>query len=321
MTSVSDVRIIRLIEKLLAVQEGRGATEAEAAQAAEHVQRLLQEHNLTLAQVEASGGSTDEGARRSNEQTSLSASNAWKVTIMHAVAKGNFCLHRVRNVAQGKVRRKVHVLVGREVNVRVSKDLFVYLQRAAIRALAEAGLKQTVDYQAGQAFLEGCADRLAHRLHEARLQREKEDEERRVAQRAKGDASRALVLADVYGTEADANNDVLNDFPLGTTAVRRRGAEARRAERDARWEEYKAQGIEFYEAWYRAQGYDEAASKACARIARRSGRSRGGRGQRWTNADRRRGSAQYAQGQAAGSRISLSPQVGASDTPRLGGKR
>ena len=50
---------------------------AEAAIAAEHVQRLLQEHNLTLSQVEATGGASDEGGKREKVTTERKAAGKW----------------------------------------------------------------------------------------------------------------------------------------------------------------------------------------------------------------------------------------------------
>ncbi len=49
MTTTQDIdRVLQHAAKLLAVQENRGASEAEATFATERLQRLLQDHNLTL---------------------------------------------------------------------------------------------------------------------------------------------------------------------------------------------------------------------------------------------------------------------------------
>lgn len=53
--TVLDTNIIARIPKLTALTTERGASGAEATLVAEHVQRLLAEHNLSMAAVEATG--------------------------------------------------------------------------------------------------------------------------------------------------------------------------------------------------------------------------------------------------------------------------
>lgn len=73
-------KVLKLAAKLLAIQEHRGATEAEAANAAEHLQRLLQEHNLTLSQIEAAGDQTAPTETRVKEavKSYSSRSQQWR---------------------------------------------------------------------------------------------------------------------------------------------------------------------------------------------------------------------------------------------------
>lgn len=320
MTNATD-KVMGLISKLLQVQEGRGATEAEAAQAAEHVQRLLGEHNLTLSEVEAKGGASD-GGKRSKEQTELSAAGEWHQILMRSVAEGNFCLHKVIKPTVGQVNRRFHVLVGRDVNVRASKELYGYLVSTVTRLLYDGGRKMTTEE--GRAWLQGCVDRLAHRLHVRMEERQREDQERQNAARAKGDASRALVLADVYGTESERNNDMLNGWPDGTTTARRQAHAAREAEREKKEAELVAQGVDKTEAFYLSHGYTAEAAKAyTVQYKRGAGRSRGGRGysMRFSKADRRRQTSDYQAGRTAGAGIGLDPQAGHAKTPRLGGKQ
>jgi len=323
--------IIQRIGKLLAVQEGRGATEAEAALAAEHVQRLLQDHNLTLAEVEAAGGSSDTGGRR--EKTALNdraVSGAWSRRLMESLAENNFCLHTTRKVFTPSnhpkaskyavvdgvrtrgYERSVHILVGRTLNIRVTQDTYDYLVGAVERALLDSGHNDT--YQHRLWFRDGAAVRLSERLNQKRREAEKESRQKQAQGNGTG---RELVLADVYGTEADLNNDALCGFPPGTTAADRREGEERSARNQQRHDELVAQGVDSDEAWYRALGYgDEQAAALAAQWRRGHGGRRGrGRSQSWSQTDnakyRKQNSGAYQSGLSAGASIGLDGQVGA----------
>ena len=325
------------ISKLLAIQEGRGATEAEAALAAEHVQRLLQEHNLTLGEVEARGESTQD--KREKQETGLKAMYRYQQTLIEAVADNFFCLHRVRKIwVPGDKRQKTvmrynpatdkrephrlkHqvVLVGRQVNVTVCLQTYVYLIEAIHRAVREAGYDHRG--REGKWFLEGAASRLAERLRERRLEAELESAAK-VAPGGNG-THRELVLSDVYGSEADLNNDALCGYPLGTTAARKREAAERSARQQAEHERLVAEGVDDTEAWYRAYGYSEERAAELAKSYRRRARaSRGGRARNWTQGDqdhhRKVNSRSYQDGRVRGEQIGLDAQVNHSLTARIG---
>src|SRR5215471_16998834 len=51
-----DPKVLERIAKLLNITEERGATEAEALNAAERAKRMMDDHGLSTAQVEAAGG-------------------------------------------------------------------------------------------------------------------------------------------------------------------------------------------------------------------------------------------------------------------------
>lgn len=320
-TQQDNTRVLTLISKLLQMKEGRGATEAEAAQAAERVQKLLQEHNLTLAEVESRGVAAAQGDR-TKEKTARRAANPWQIDLMRAVAEGNFCLHRVAEERVGKVTRRFHMLVGRAVNVSATRDLFGYLEDTLRRIMMEGGYSWSTE--PGQAWLVGASDLLIHRLAQRRKEQERASAEREKTARAKGATARGLVLTDVYGTEADRNNDHLNGFPDGTTAARRRENEAKLVARAEREKQLVAEGVDPTEAFYRSHGYSpEAAREAISSQRRAAARpSRGssrGYSQRWTKADKRRDSSEYRAGREAARTISLDDQVGATSKPRIGG--
>lgn len=325
--------VLEKAKKLLAVRDGRGVTENEAAMAAEALQRLLQDHNLTLAQVEAAGGSSDEPTKREKATTAHRAMYAYQQTLMEALAENNFCLHVirkefVRDRGWGAAKRydpetketvtghleKRHVLVGRELNVAVTVQTYEYLVEALGRA-------SPYDHRTteGKRFLEGAATRVAERLREKRLERERESKAAEEARHAAANGSgKELVLSDVYGSESDLNNDALNGFPPGTTAARRRERIEKEAAQKAEHDRLVAEGLGDTEAWYRAYGYGaNRAAELAADYDKWSRRRRGGRGRttNWTQSDRAHhakvSSAAYKAGRSAGDQVGLDAQVGA----------
>jgi hypothetical protein len=319
-------KIYEKINKLLALQTSKGATEAEAALAAEHVQRMLQEHNLTLSQVESFGGKSDQSAdvKRSKQTTEFRAMYEWHRSLMTSLAQNNFCLYLTQKIVndkplysggRGKTSR-VHVLVGRDINVMVTMQTYEYLVTTLGRLADEGGYtgKSTRDRIR---FQEGATERLTARLYERRRAREAEDRAKQPQGAANG-TGQELVLADVYGSEADLNNDILNNYPLGTTATRAREMNARNAKRQMEEDRLVEEGVDRIEAFYRAYGYTVESAKTAASEYKKSSSRRVGRGrtQDWTRADQadyeKRNSSSYQAGQEAGKNIGLDAQVNAS---------
>jgi len=326
---MTDAILLR-VKKLLALAHDGGATEAEAALAAAKVQEILQDHGLTLAQVESV--STD-GAPREKRETTHRAMYEYQRDLMAALAANNFCLHHIAKVFVPHARRdtvtkfidgervtgyheKRHLLVGRRLNVDVTTAIYEYLLVALRRANPYDHV--TVD---GKRFLAGAVARLTERLAERR--REREAASAAAPTRAANGSGRELVLSDVYGTESDLNNDVLNGFPAGTTAAKRREQADRAARQEAEHDRLVAEGVDTTEAWYRAYGYEpERAALYAAKYNRRRARSGRGRTRNWTAGDERHhekvNSAAYQAGKAAGDAIGLDDQVAATERRRIG---
>lgn len=319
--------IIARIEKLLALSQ-HNPSQAEASLAAAKVQELLQAHNLTLAQVEASGSaSTDPAGKRTKDTTGHKAMYGYQQKLMSSLAELNFCLHRVNTVFEAGRRSKRHVLVGRVVNVQATQMTYDYLVTTMRRLVVEAGHSYGKHGEKElHRWLDGCAVMVCDRLEQKRREREAEDAAR-AAQPTMGNGSgRELVLSDVYGSEVDLNNDHLNGFPAGTTATRRRENEAKQAAQKAKHDELVEQGMDSTKAWYVAFGYgEEDATRYATQYTRTSRRSRGGRGrtQGWTQSNQAHydkvNSASYRAGREAGKSIGLDPQVGTGSTKRIGG--
>ncbi len=329
---MSDVSqsVLAKINKLLALADNkRGATEAESLLAASKAQELLQEYGLSIAEVEAAGGKSDDGGRE-KRVVKRGAMYAWQKALMATLADTNFCMHRIHVEFDEETKRRVkrHQLVGRRVNVEATQLTYDYLITTMKRRVRDEGYAPgTHSETAYHCWLEGCSERLRERLEEKAEQAKRDSAKRKAAGNGTG---RELVLSDVYGSECDLNNDVLNGFAAGTTAAKRRANEEKARAFDAKYEELKATGVEDTEAWYLAHGYGAESAKQFAtdwnrkqaRASRRSSSGRSYRGGGWTKSDQRRAEKRdrvaYRAGSAAGDAIGLDPQAGHSEKKRIG---
>lgn len=323
MTTVANIdKILARAAKLMAVQEGRGATEAEAANAAEHLQRLIQEHNLTLSQVEQHGGdSSVPAANRVKETTTTSIYQPWRAELLNGVARNNFCITSNRTEFLDKGRRQYAMLVGREVNVNVTKMTYEYLSDAFTRVCKELyGVRKVSNRRDWSYFMDGAVGRVIERLNERR--REAEAASQRTPTTGNG-THQELVLSDVYGSEDDLNNDMLNGYPAGTTATKRRESAERQARQEAERDRLVAEGMDSTRAWYKSHGYSDELVES---IVKQSNTHRRGSAHRhnttgWSRRDeaehRKISSAAYKSGYATGSSVGLDTQVGGGNPRRI----
>lgn len=328
---MADHPMINKIRKLLALADSaRNSSEAEAQAAALKVQEMLQDYGLSLAEVEAAGGKADDG-NRDKITTDRRALYQWQQSLMARLAENNFCLWHLRTVEAHdgrKLRRsKRHVLVGRQLNIDVTLATYDYIATAVRRAAHEQGFDHANNERDHHTFLDGAISRINERLRDKRREREQAEAEARAEAAKRGGQVNALVLTDVYGNEADLNNDVLNGFPAGTTAAKRRERQAAAEARTAREAELVAGGMDKTEAFYVSHGYSAEQAKSYAqqwnrRQARASRRSSTGRGwsRGWTQADERRAqrldSDAYRAGRRTGDKVGLDTQVGGADKTR-----
>lgn len=268
-THISDALIERA-RKLIAMTMERGASEAEAATATRILQQMMAEHNLSLAHIEASGGSTATGGgKRTRENVGRRQVYKWQRGLMAAVAQMNFCksLERYHSRMRGPSIFDGYDLIGRVDNVTTATLMFDYLLETIERlARAEVNDDPTQFFtRYAHSFKKGCADRLVERLRRQRdeivAEQEKAAKEAAARSRHPGAAPTTLpaLLSDIFTSEADLNNDLENGWEPGTTAARRakNAAEqaASEAERERRMAEARAQGLSEDAAWYYAYGY------------------------------------------------------------------
>jgi hypothetical protein len=264
--------LISRIQKLMAMANHAGSNENEAAVAAAKVQELLTEHNLDMASI---GGAEalSKAEARTKTPHNRAAMYQYQRDLMAALAENNFCMHFIQEMNKPDPRSKrdvlvdgqwvrgrsvkCHVLLGREVNVVTTRMTYDYLVDAMDRLLPWQGMEKRG--KDALLWLAGCTDRLVERLAARRAEMEAESrkkaEEEKVRSRHPGAASQGnalVVLTDVYGSEAELNQDALYGLEPGTTAAERRKREAIRAAE----QKLREEGHSWNDAYYLARGME-----------------------------------------------------------------
>lgn len=120
--------VIRRIRKLLEMRVDRGCTPAEAARAAAHVERLLEEHQLSLFDVEAR--TFDEGITTERLPLEQRRTSQWVCDLAFAVAKPHDCEWFVnRRQEWGRTTELTVCFVGHASDAAVARYLYAFLSR------------------------------------------------------------------------------------------------------------------------------------------------------------------------------------------------
>jgi hypothetical protein len=305
------------VRKLLALADSTKTTEGEATAAALKIQELVQTYGLDLALIE---GSVPAKEVRGKGTVDRRAMFEYQQLLMKTIAENNFCFHDIRTVFVERKNRnsKQHFLVGRQLNIDVTLRMYDYLIDAMKRLCERGGFQE---HKTRNLFYDGATERLTERLLEQRRDREEDERLKREEARRRGEQVNALVLADVYGTERDLNNDAINNYAPGTTAQRRMNAERMEAERRVREKELRDQGVEKTVAYYMSHGYEKEKAVGYAQSyyekveqaqRRQSARTSSHKG--FTQGDReaykRRSSVAFKAGNEAAKNIGLDTQIG-----------
>jgi hypothetical protein len=214
-------RVVTLINKLLALSKDGGATEAEAALAAEKAQELMTEHNLSMATVEAAGGDSGESGVRIKDGLNHRQVYNWQKQLMAHIADLNFChcMLRYETNRTWNGTSKVfngYQLIGRAANVASTRVMFEYILQSINRLAKEALDPKEFFTRYGHSFKEGCADRIVERLQERRAKEVEEQEREAREQNVRNQHPSAptgnaivVVLRDFVQDEADLNRDMV----------------------------------------------------------------------------------------------------------------
>lgn len=182
---MSNDKLIDRIKKLLALANDAGATEAEAATAMAKVSEILAEHNLTMAQVDATVSKDDERVQ-GHKGRHTHRNNKWEIHLFAGAAFLNFCSYYTNHLLDDndKLQRLQHVTIGKPVNVLASELLAEYLVATVNRmakvystspeCIAAAMLANTSAAMATHRYKQGMAVKLRLRMKALQEERSKQ---------------------------------------------------------------------------------------------------------------------------------------------------
>jgi hypothetical protein len=258
-----DKKVLDRVRKLLALSRDGGATEGEAANAAEIARRIMAENGISNATIEASGG---EGEARKKDGRKGHTGKRWMRDIMRALAEQAFVVvewsegRRAYDFEEGK-RKAIPGqwnLFGRESAVVTVKLMHEYLVRTVDRIARERGTPTDEVFK--EAMGMRIAERVAERHEQAMRVQAREAREKQAAQAHPsnaGDTSVPVVILEDYATkEQELNNDLRMGWAPGTTEQKRLVREAEDAERQRRRNEELAERQHQRETWIN-EGIDE----------------------------------------------------------------
>jgi|TARA_B110000285_G_scaffold220115_1_gene271521 hypothetical protein len=156
--------ILNRIQKLLRMSVENGASENEAMQAADKAQKLLQEHNLSIADIK------DDSMVEPIQSEDIEVErDLWKGYIRNATAKLYFCkTYQSHKLDSHYKRVKVTTFVGRKSNRMVATEMCKYfistIDRLAAEEFREVPGSRSAINKMSHAFKQGASMRLSKRL-------------------------------------------------------------------------------------------------------------------------------------------------------------
>lgn len=197
---MSQDRIIERVRKMLALANDAAATQGERDNALRMAYATLAKHNLDLADV----GSSQPQEKR-EEQSARMSVYPWARGIAHSIAGLFFCEYYFSRAA-GKTAH--HYFVGRTSNAITASEMSQYILDNVFKELRKRFGSDT--NPEARAFATGVETALRRRCRELREAATNADAPSTAAG-VTGATGGALVLADLYKTEQDANKAWIAD--------------------------------------------------------------------------------------------------------------
>lgn len=191
---MSQDRVIERVRKLLALANDAAATEGERDNALRMAYATLAKHNIDLASV----GSTQPQEAREEMRATMSI-YPWARGIAHSIAGLFFCEYYF---ARGAGKLAEHYFVGRTSNAITASEMAQYIVQNVFKELRKRFGSETSPEARG--FATGVEAALRTRCYQMR-KAATDQHAPQTAEAVSGASGGALVLADFYKAETDAN--------------------------------------------------------------------------------------------------------------------
>lgn len=201
---MTEERIINRIRKMLALANDLAATEHERDTALSMAHKLLAKYNLDLEAIK------DKPKEPRIDFSSPCYGEPWVRQVSAAIADLFFC--RYYYGARVTPTQIEHHFVGKESNAVTAAVMADWIARSIMREGVK--LYRQVRCAQHRSFATGAAYRLRERIEEMKAQ----------PMETKASDGKALVLADVYGTELRANDKFLEESGVRLKSKKRRAS-------------------------------------------------------------------------------------------------
>lgn len=194
MTEKLTNKLLEKINKLLAMANDAGASDTERETAMRQAHGILAKHNLDMAainDVNAKGG-------RDIHQV-IAKKHQWACRVADAIAKLYFCEYLI---GSSNANYSQHLFVGKTDNCAVAIAMFQYLVKSLMSDSRKYVKRNNITespYKAEMDFLKGASYSISTNARKIREQKE--------AEMRDPSSGTALVLADYYKQEQEANDE------------------------------------------------------------------------------------------------------------------
>lgn len=193
-------RVLARVKKMLALANDAAATEGERDNALRMAHATLAKYNLSMAQVDATGGISEDRIVGDFELREY----AWMRSVAHAIGELFFCIMFYRKT---QVKHARYTFVGKDSNARTA----VEMTRFILSSIDREGMRQARNIPGEsprgnywRSFCKGAAARIYQRCQELIHAAQNQTAENATP-------GTALVLASVYKSERQANEIVLRE--------------------------------------------------------------------------------------------------------------
>lgn len=202
-------RIIDRVRKMLALANDAGATEGERENAIRMAHKILAKHNLSMAQVEASGKTEEKrGVHRA-----IFFGRPWARACCTSIAELFFCKYVI---AEGSMRHAVrvgHYFIGKESNAVTAAEISKFVVESILKESRKKARELGQPGSFARSFATGAAVSIVNRC--VQIMNSSLDEKPETS------TGKEIVLASVYAQEKE-KNQAFTDSIMSTTKVAQR---------------------------------------------------------------------------------------------------
>lgn len=198
-------KVLSKIRKMLELAGNAGATEGERSNALSQAHKWIAKYNIDMATAMQGVGEA-KGVQYDEKRTPIAEKffgEVWARQVSHVVAELFFCKYFFAGLGPN-TSNVVHTFVGRESNATTAMEVARYVVNSIYKEAMTYKRDRGLHYSDYRAFANGAMKRVVARCYAMKAKPEVEPEDQKALSAPAGPGT-ALVLANFYKTEEDAN--------------------------------------------------------------------------------------------------------------------